>query len=71
VLPGVSPGDLRALLPAIAPEHGEDMDALLPTSTRLILPHTTHWNHPGFMAYFGITGSGPGILGELLAAAST
>jgi hypothetical protein len=29
----------------------------------------THWNHPGFLAYFGITGSGPGILGELLSGA--
>lgn len=35
----------------------------------ILLPGITHWNHPGFMAYFGITGSGPGILGELLTAA--
>src|SRR4029079_6929411 len=36
---------------------------------RLILPGITHWNHPAFFAYFGITGSGPGIVGELLCAA--
>ena len=36
---------------------------------RLILPGITHWNHPAFFAYFGITGSGPGIVGELIAAA--
>jgi aromatic-L-amino-acid decarboxylase len=35
----------------------------------LIVPALTHWNHPGFFAYFAITGSGPGILGEFLAAA--
>ena len=35
----------------------------------IVLPGVTHWNHPGFIAYFGITGSGPGILGELLSAA--
>jgi aromatic-L-amino-acid decarboxylase len=29
----------------------------------------THWNHPAFFAYFSITGSAPGILGELLSAA--
>ena len=29
----------------------------------------THWNHPGFMAYFNSTSSGPGILAELLTAA--
>ena len=34
--------------------------------TEIILPGITHWNHPGFMAYFGITGSAPGILGELV-----
>jgi aromatic-L-amino-acid decarboxylase len=34
-----------------------------------ILPGITHWNHPSFLAYFATTGSGPGILGELLTAA--
>jgi len=29
----------------------------------------THWNHPRFFAYFSISGSIPGILGELYAAA--
>jgi aromatic-L-amino-acid decarboxylase len=33
-----------------------------------VLPGITHWNHPGFFAYFAITGSAPGILGALLAA---
>jgi aromatic-L-amino-acid decarboxylase len=28
-----------------------------------------HWNHPRFFAYFTSSGSGPGILGELLSAA--
>jgi aromatic-L-amino-acid decarboxylase len=35
----------------------------------VIVPGVTHWNHPGFHAYFSITGSAPGILGEMLAAA--
>ena len=34
-----------------------------------ILAGVTHWNHPAFFAYFPTTGSGPGILGEMLAAA--
>jgi aromatic-L-amino-acid decarboxylase len=29
----------------------------------------THWNHPGFFAYFAISAGGAGVLGELLAAA--
>jgi aromatic-L-amino-acid/L-tryptophan decarboxylase len=69
VLPDISPGALRDSLPAQAPEHGEPMTALLEDFDRIILPNTTHWNHPGFMGYFGITGSAPGIIGELLASA--
>jgi aromatic-L-amino-acid decarboxylase len=33
------------------------------------MPGVTHWNHPGFLAYFANTASGPGILGELVSAA--
>ena len=45
------------------------MDAILDDVDDVILPGITHWNHPAFFAYFSITGSGPGILGEALAAA--
>ena len=68
VLPRLKPGDVRALLPAAPPERAEPLGAILDDYRRLIEPNVTHWNHPGFMAYFGITGSGPGILGETLAA---
>ncbi|MGH9464312.1 MAG: pyridoxal phosphate-dependent decarboxylase family protein, partial [Thermoanaerobaculia bacterium] len=34
-----------------------------------IEPNVTHWNHPGFLAYFAITGSAPGIVAEALSAA--
>ena len=30
------------------------------------MPGITHWNHPGFFAYFSITGSAPGVLAEFL-----
>ncbi len=66
VLPRVKPGEVRAALPASPPEHGEPLPRLLADYRQLIEPNVTHWNHPGFMAYFGITGSGPGILGETL-----
>jgi aromatic-L-amino-acid/L-tryptophan decarboxylase len=33
------------------------------------VPGLTHWNHPGFFAYFAITSSPPGILAEFLSAA--
>ena len=69
VLPSVRPGEVAAGLPEQAPEEPEPFDRILADYDRLIVPNTTHWNHPGFFAYFGITGSAPGILGEALASA--
>jgi aromatic-L-amino-acid decarboxylase len=69
VLPRIAPGELRALLPSAPPDAGEPIDVILDDYKRLIEPNVTHWNHPGFLAYFSITGSGPGILGEALSAA--
>ncbi len=67
VLPHVQPGDLIDRLPAQGPESGESMAAILEDFRKLIVPGITHWNHPCFHAYFSITASGPGILGEMLA----
>lgn len=69
VLPRIEPGEVRAALPAEPPVEGEPMDAILDDYRRLIEPHVTHWNHPGFMAYFAITGSAPGVAAETLSAA--
>lgn len=69
VLPGIEPGSVRDQLPATAPEQPEDIDKILSDYHTLIEANNTHWNHPGFMAYFAVTGSGPGILGETLAGA--
>ncbi|MBI2680003.1 MAG: amino acid decarboxylase [Candidatus Solibacter usitatus] len=69
VLPPCRPGDLTDELPASGPEQGEPMAAILKDFRDQIVPRNTQWNHPGFMAYFSITASGPGILGEMLAAA--
>ena len=69
VLPAVAPGAIRSALPAAAPENGEPFDAIWSDFERIILPGITHWNHPGFFAYFAITGSAPGVLAEFLSAA--
>ncbi|HYT67417.1 MAG TPA: pyridoxal-dependent decarboxylase [Vicinamibacterales bacterium] len=69
VLSRVRPGEIRDALPAQAPEHGEAFDAIFADFERIILPGVTHWNHPGFFAYFAITSSAPGILAEFLSAA--
>jgi aromatic-L-amino-acid decarboxylase len=69
VLARARPGELRAALPAAPPAHGEPIERILEDYDRLVPAATTHWNHPGFFAYFAVTGSGPGILAELLSAA--
>lgn len=69
VLPPVRPGDILNRLPAAMPEKPEPFDAILGDFDGLIAPDVTHWNHPGFFAYFPSCASGPGILGEFLAAA--
>ncbi len=69
VLSRVEPGEVASRLPATAPENAEAPGAVWKDFQEIVLPGVTHWNHAGFMAYFGITGSAPGILGELLSAA--
>ena len=69
VLSQVSPDQIKRSQPDHAPQRGESMEQLLADVDRVILPGVTHWNHPAFFAYFAISGSAPGILGEMLAAA--
>src|SRR6185295_9749510 len=69
VLSRVTPGDITAALPDRAPEDPEPFSAIMADFERVLVPGLTHWNHPGFFAYFAITGSAPGVLGEFLAAA--
>ena len=63
------PGELIDALPASAPDEGHSFEAIFGDFEKRILPAVTHWNHPGFMAYFACTGSTPAILAEMLAAA--
>jgi aromatic-L-amino-acid decarboxylase len=68
VFPNVEPGSIAPAFPSAAPESPEPIAAILDDYRRLIEPNATHWQHPGFLAYFGTTASGPGILGEMLTA---
>ncbi len=68
VLSQAKPGQLRAALPAQAPERGESFDAMMADVERLILPGITHWQSPNFFAYFPSNNSFPSILGEMLSA---
>jgi aromatic-L-amino-acid decarboxylase len=69
VLSRVRPGQIASALPRDAPADGESFDTIFADFERILLPGITHWNHPGFFAYFAITGSAPGVLAEMLSAA--
>ena len=69
VLSRITPGDIVAALPTSAPEESEPFEAIMADFERVLVPGLTHWNHPGFLAYFAITASPPGILAEFLSAA--
>ena len=68
VTPPVAPGDVRRRLPASPPDAGEPFESLFEDFRELILPGMTHWNHPGWFAYFPGNNSAPSVLGEMLTA---
>jgi len=68
VLARVEPGEIRAALPAAAPEEGEPFSAVLRDLEDVLLPGITHWQHPRFFGYFATSSSEPAILAELIAA---
>ena len=69
VVATTKPGELVDSLPKSGPERGESFDAILRDFREKVMPAVTHWNHPGFLAYFATTGSTPAVIGEMLAAA--
>ena len=69
VLSRVQPGDIAKQFETNAHDTGRSYDDLLSEFESKIMPGVTHWNHPAFFAYFSITGSQAGILGEMLMSA--
>jgi aromatic-L-amino-acid/L-tryptophan decarboxylase len=65
----VEPGDVRALLPSAAPEDPEPFELLVRDLDAVVLPGITHWQSPGWFAYFPANTSPPSILAELVTAA--
>ncbi|MFI0356848.1 pyridoxal phosphate-dependent decarboxylase family protein [Actinomadura sp. 9N407] len=66
VLSRARPGEVLAGLPEHPPERGEGFEGVLADLDQVIMPGITHWQHPGFFAYFPANASGPAILGDLL-----
>ncbi|MFP3901846.1 MAG: pyridoxal-dependent decarboxylase [Acidimicrobiia bacterium] len=66
VVPDVAPGDVRSWLPPSPPEVPEPFERVLADLDRIVVPGTTHWQHPGFHAYFPANTSGPAILADIV-----
>jgi aromatic-L-amino-acid decarboxylase len=68
VTPAVRPGEIRGQLPTSPPGVGEPFERLFQDFTQIVLPGMTHWNHPGWFAYFPANNSPPSVLAEMLTA---
>ncbi|HEU4729335.1 MAG TPA: aminotransferase class V-fold PLP-dependent enzyme [Kofleriaceae bacterium] len=68
VMSPVQPGEIRARFPKQPPEHGGGAGDLVARVEADVLPGITHWNHPGFFAYFPAITSYASILGDLVCA---
>ena len=64
VLSQVEPGQIRSQLPDSAPQTPDSMEEILTDIDRIIIPGVTHWQSPGFFAFFPGNTSPPSILGE-------
>ncbi|EXF73945.1 hypothetical protein CFIO01_10369 [Colletotrichum fioriniae PJ7] len=65
VLPSVTPGYLRPLLPESAPEDPESWQTIHADLQSHIVPGITHWQSPSFHAFFPCSSSYPAMLAEL------
>ncbi len=68
VLQDVAPGDIIKQLPGFPPEKPETFDEIFSDFEKTVLPGITHWQHPGFHAYFPANNSFPSVIAELLTA---
>jgi aromatic-L-amino-acid decarboxylase len=65
VMSRARPGDIARQFPSTPPQHGDFCDGILDDFDRILLPGVTHWNHPGFFAYFPSNMPLSGVLAEL------
>jgi aromatic-L-amino-acid decarboxylase len=68
ITPNVEPGDTLRQIPAAPADQGESFSQVLEDFRDIILPGMTHWNHPGWFAYFPANNSPESVLGEMLTA---
>jgi len=64
VMARTAPGEIRAQLPAGAPEQPDAFEAILQDLDRIVLPGLSHWQHPNFFGYFPSNGLLASVLGD-------
>ncbi len=65
----VAPGDIASQVAEAPPEVAEDMEAIFADFERIIPGGMTHWQHPGFFAYFPSNSAPASVIAEQLATA--
>jgi aromatic-L-amino-acid/L-tryptophan decarboxylase len=63
------PGSVFAAIPGSPPAEPEKMTRIFNDFERIIMPGITHWQSPGFFAYFPANASFPSMLAEMLTSA--
>ncbi len=64
----VRPGDAKNQLPGSPPGESESFEQIFSDFQQIIMPGVTHWQHPGYFAYFPASRSHPSVLAEMLTA---
>ncbi len=68
ILSLVEPGEVKKNIPAVPPTKGEAMEGIFRDFEKVLMPGVTHWQHPGWFAYFPANNSPASVLGEFLTA---
>jgi aromatic-L-amino-acid decarboxylase len=68
VMSRVEPGDIAARLPGKPPLRSDGLSDVIKDLNRTVLPGITHWNHPGWFAYFPSNTDLASVLADLVAA---
>jgi aromatic-L-amino-acid decarboxylase len=68
VMSPVGPGDVRRRLPGQPPLQAEGLAGVLGELDEIVLPGITHWNHPGFFAYFPSNSNLSSVLADMACA---
>ncbi len=69
VLPDIEPGQIYNNQEKRAPAKGDSLGNVFSDFENQVLPGITHWNHPGFSAYFNSSATLPSVVAEMISAA--